>query len=558
MAAPMSFFARAPPLGNTRTVPALVAPPKRVSTGALPAPKRAKVDKPKLHRALTPERSDGAEPSSDAYADGAPMHPAMHRIRAPPTPSTSTVAASSSPSRRLLSSPTGYRSKARTTAPASAVHLEVGTTLIFGRHRYQPQGTAPPPAVLVPRLVNQTHEARTVALARSARHASRIHAAAELVSTQWGAVVRLVVLGQNGVRVRARGLGRRRMRAGTVAEFAADQPLELDFYGAAVVLRTDEAVEAERQEAAAAVAALAAAAEEHDREERLFTPEPALDRSPMSMPPSSLPPSSPPMFADDLVSEMEMDVDGDDSDVEAEFQDAVSAPTPNVDVHVEDDLDRMSRASSPLSEPEDAEEEEAPAPVDADMPAVALPERAPTPGAVPSRAPTPGAGPSRASTPVTAAPAASRTSTPRPPKSRAATPPAPAEAPPVPAALDLPALLASTVVFSGSSKLSLPDLVKSLLETQPALRDHGDDSVWSLWAAAELDSNPMFGKVSRNGKDSSGRPLLPHYFYNPASDPDPARAKELGGLVRPLRAAQRTGGKVIDWRPVGAGRRRYW
>lgn len=33
-----------------------------------------------------------------------------------------------------------------------------------------------------------------------------------------------------------------------------------------------------------------------------------------------------------------------------------------------------------------------------------------------------------------------------------------------PPPVDLPALLASTVVFSGSSKLSLPDLVKHMLE----------------------------------------------------------------------------------------------
>lgn len=38
------------------------------------------------------------------------------------------------------------------------------------------------------------------------------------------------------------------------------------------------------------------------------------------------------------------------------------------------------------------------------------------------------------------------------------------EAPPIPDNVDLPALLASTVVFSGSSKLSLPDLVKHMLE----------------------------------------------------------------------------------------------
>ncbi|KAI9636543.1 uncharacterized protein MKK02DRAFT_45247 [Dioszegia hungarica] len=129
------------------------------------------------------------------------------------------------------------------------------------------------------------------------------------------------------------------------------------------------------------------------------------------------------------------------------------------------------------------------------------------------------------------------------------------EVPPPP--VDLPALLASTVVFSGSSKLSLPDLVKHMLEAQPSLKEHGTEAQWSVWASAELEGNQMFGKVQRSGKDSSGHPLLPHYFYVPDADPDTSRAKQLGGLVRPLRAAQRAGGKAIDWRPVGSGRRRY-
>jgi hypothetical protein len=46
------------------------------------------------------------------------------------------------------------------------------------------------------------------------------------------------------------------------------------------------------------------------------------------------------------------------------------------------------------------------------------------------------------------------------PQTVEAAPEATLEPPPV----DLPALLASTVVFSGSSKLSLPDLVKHMLE----------------------------------------------------------------------------------------------
>ncbi|ORX38955.1 hypothetical protein BD324DRAFT_617972 [Kockovaella imperatae] len=127
---------------------------------------------------------------------------------------------------------------------------------------------------------------------------------------------------------------------------------------------------------------------------------------------------------------------------------------------------------------------------------------------------------------------------------------------PLPAGTDLPALLASTVVFSGSSKLSLPDLVKHMLESQPSLREQGSESQWEHWCSGVLDKNAMFGKVQRHGKDASGRPLLPHYFYNPDLDTDLSRAKELGGLVRPLRTVQRAGGKAIDWRPVGGGRRR--
>jgi len=362
-----------------------------------------------------------------------------------------------------------------------------------------------------------------------------VHAAVEMVEAEWGSLVRLIVLGQNGVRVRHGSAPRRRLRCGSVTEFTTEEPLEIDFYGAAVLVST---------------------AEECNGRERMFTPErqllPAFQQSPMS-----LPPSSPPMLMTSI--DIPIDVDAEHSDIEADEEHGVideihvtpkkeekpvqSAPTPGAD---------FSRSSSPLSDPED----------DIDTPVVSAAAGPSTPAPpvfVPGPAPTPKialSSPAPAPTPAAPTTAAPRAATPRPSKSRATTPAV--EIPPFPSTLDLPALLATTVVFSGSSKLSLPDLVKGMLESQPALRDHGDDKIWAAWAAAELDSNPMFGKVARNGKDVSGRPLLPHYYYNPASDPDPARAKELGGLVRPLRAAQRTGGKVIDWRPVGSGRRRWY
>lgn len=52
---------------------------------------------------------------------------------------------------------------------------------------------------------------------------------------------------------------------------------------------------------------------------------------------------------------------------------------------------------------------------------------------------------------------------------------------PLPDGIDLPAILASTVVFSGSSKLSLPDLVKHMLEVNlihsPVIKNIADDSL---------------------------------------------------------------------------------
>ncbi|KAJ9124397.1 hypothetical protein QFC22_001197 [Naganishia vaughanmartiniae] len=152
-----------------------------------------------------------------------------------------------------------------------------------------------------------------------------------------------------------------------------------------------------------------------------------------------------------------------------------------------------------------------------------------------------------------------------------------AEPPAVPVDIDLKALVATSLVFSGSSAISCPDLVKAILDvsclpslapelsdvdllplrvqSQPSMKSYGREAVWSVWIQNTLDSHPMFGRVDRKGKDASGKPLLPLFHYVPAEDYDQTRAAELGGLMRPLRGTQRGGGKAIDWRPVG-GRRR--
>lgn len=554
----MSFFARPAPLESrdralqpakrvASPIVVVAGPSKRVKISSNSSSPAAS-DKTRERQPLTPHASsDGPSPDADhgamsaAHRDASkpssyPAHATLRR--APPTPGTSTVAASSSPRRLALSS--SPRMGAARLKPHTDVVLDDTTTLVFGRHR--PHRVGPgvhaAPTSLVPRLVFPDRPARTICLDRGARHASRVHAAAERTASG----IRLLVLGQNGVKVKFAGV-RRRLMTGTVEEF--DGPVEVDFYGATVAIRVQE-LEMEVEED-----------EDEERERALFTPEPIVHRRAVT--PLSLPPSSPPVLAEHFSEEEEEE---DEEDEPMLGEPIVLAPTPGA----ASGSPSSSRASSPLS---DCDDFPAPAaPITPAAPAF-LSGPAPTPG---MSSPPPRSSPAPAgiqvkkelvaSTEDIVKPAsrpASRVGTPAPThgaKSRPATPPL--EIPPPPADMDLAALLVNTIVFSGSSKLSLPDMVKMMLESQPSLRDKGNDAVWTAWCRDELDENPMFGKVARNGKDSSGRPLQSHYFYNAASDPDPARAKELGGLVRPLRAAQRAGGKAIDWRPVGAGRRRYY
>ncbi len=91
-----------------------------------------------------------------------------------------------------------------------------------------------------------------------------------------------------------------------------------------------------------------------------------------------------------------------------------------------------------------------------------------------------------------------------------------------PADVDLFALIANTLVFSGHSASALPDVVKSILEvggrsskliglttdttllqTQPSLRDYGSEQYWSTCVKHTLFAHPMFGKVDRKGKVSN-------------------------------------------------------
>ncbi|RSH95441.1 hypothetical protein EHS25_000533 [Saitozyma podzolica] len=486
------------PLLPKKTVPSPLSPARASHTMSKPlvphSPSTAHTAlaslPPKVSsRATTPTRNVSAGPDARFKVPALPS-----RLM---TPSTSTVAHSSSPRRAALSS-----SPPRDTSPTQPVQLTPGLTLVFGRHRHHAPGSSAKSSASasatklttsVPRHLlhllsdaSPSRPAEIVHLPRSASHASRVHATVEYIAAKDS--LRIVVIGQNGLRVKRAGTGSRRLKSGQRMDLAGgdgNRVVQIDFYGCKVDVAFP-AVE--------------------EPPETLFSPM----SSPISAPPSpatSMPPSSPPMMLPsspigDHSSPLSSNLEVHARSVKQELLDAALSHDDLIVATTDAGLSRTPKTAS--------------------RPATPAPQREPAP--VP---------------PV--------------PHVLSAPPSPPA---PLPDGVDLAAILASTVVFSGSSKLSLPDLVKHMLETQPSLREHGDEQRWTDWAKDEVEGNAMFGKVERHGKDASGHPLLPHYFYNPAHDPDTNRAKQLGGLVRPLRAAQRAGGKAIDWRPVGGGRRR--
>ncbi|WVW79114.1 hypothetical protein I302_101079 [Kwoniella bestiolae CBS 10118] len=441
---------------------------------------------------------------------------------APLTPSTSTVAFSSSPGRRVMmasSSPTKYSQRPSQLSDSKRADqfdhelvLEEGTTLIFGRHRHKQSSSKSSssslsstiPSHLSGLLAHPENESRVIHLSKHASHASRVHAAIELVKED---LMRILVIGQNGMKVKITNKKRGvRLLQGQKFDLSVSstQSVELDFFGSKVLVRLQP-----RQE----------------ERERLFSSSPikSMIMGMGTRMDSSMPPSSPPMVPmdEDVLSELEDEVVLPQQSIPEPPRSAQQIVPPQ---NQEDEEDRQSRQSSPLSPP--SEPRLSPLPEMEDE-VVSVPEPQVEEKQIKAEQIESVSHSSRATTPHV----------------------------PVPADLDLPAIIASTVVFSGSSKLSLPDLVKHMLESQPSLKEHGSEKIWSSWVGEALEGNRMFGKVERHGKDASGHPLLPHYYYDPSHDPDTSRAKELGALVRPLRTAQRTGGKTIDWRPVGRGRR---
>ncbi|PWN49621.1 hypothetical protein IE53DRAFT_135348 [Violaceomyces palustris] len=169
---------------------------------------------------------------------------------------------------------------------------------------------------------------------------------------------------------------------------------------------------------------------------------------------------------------------------------------------------------------------------------------------------------------------------------------------------DLPGLLAGAVVFHRTATISASEAVRSVLSSTPGLMkgqagersvafsptrrkmpnsdpssssssvtcslSHGQvvegwgegvkadrwESIarkaWREHLEVVLQSSPMFGVITRAGKDASGNPLECWYYYDKEKDPDVERASNLGLFAKPMRKALR-GQKPIFWKRSAYG-----
>ncbi|BGP05594.1 hypothetical protein JCM10049v2_001400 [Rhodotorula toruloides] len=121
--------------------------------------------------------------------------------------------------------------------------------------------------------------------------------------------------------------------------------------------------------------------------------------------------------------------------------------------------------------------------------------------------------------------------------------------------LDLPGLVASSIVFHSRSTVAVDEIIHALLRETGSMWDVLSDQVEELKDTEEgerraveawrgevetvLDEEEMFGKIDNTGlKDASGHPLPPYYFYIPDSDPSPDRVAALEPFVKRVRGAR--------------------
>ncbi|BGP29642.1 hypothetical protein JCM10296v2_001381 [Rhodotorula toruloides] len=121
--------------------------------------------------------------------------------------------------------------------------------------------------------------------------------------------------------------------------------------------------------------------------------------------------------------------------------------------------------------------------------------------------------------------------------------------------LDLPGLIASSIVFHSRSTVAVDEIIHALLRETGSMWDVLADQVEELKDTDEgerraveawrgevervLSEEEMFGKIDNTGlKDASGHPLPPYYFYIPDSDPAPDRVAALEPFVKRVRGAR--------------------
>ncbi|GAA5895193.1 Tos4p [Sporobolomyces salmoneus] len=128
--------------------------------------------------------------------------------------------------------------------------------------------------------------------------------------------------------------------------------------------------------------------------------------------------------------------------------------------------------------------------------------------------------------------------------------------------LDLPGLLASTIVFHPRSTVGVDELVRALLKESgqqlwSVLSDNNNDRerfeqlketregeeealrAWIPVCQEVLKGERMFGMIDNTGlKDAAGRPLPPYYYYIPDLDPSRSRVEALEPFVKRVRGAR--------------------
>ncbi|GAA5921530.1 hypothetical protein JCM1841_000554 [Sporobolomyces salmonicolor] len=124
--------------------------------------------------------------------------------------------------------------------------------------------------------------------------------------------------------------------------------------------------------------------------------------------------------------------------------------------------------------------------------------------------------------------------------------------------LDLPGLLASSIVFHPRSTVGVDELVRALLKETGSMWDvlstdaaeverlketrDGEQQAVEAWKDVVEDvlkDEKMFGMIDNTGlKDAAGQPLAPYYYYIPDLDPSPSRVEALEPFVKRVRGAR--------------------